>query len=139
MTKMTNDGAAQRQMTHFRLPYFVVAMLIFLVEILIALFVKDQLVRPFVGDILVVILLYYLARAFLKTVPWKIAVGVLVFSYIVEALQYVKIVELLGLQHHQLARVVIGTSFSWLDILCYTLGICLVFCLDKIKFATKPR
>ena len=57
---------------------------------------------------------------------------VLLFSYLVEVLQYFNFVEIIGLQDNKLARIVIGTSFSWWDILFYTLGILFVILVEKL-------
>ena len=66
------------------------------------------------------------------------AIGVLLFSYLMEVLQYFNLVKMLGLQNSNLARVMIGTSFEWTDLVAYTLGIGLVILLDKsIKPASK--
>jgi hypothetical protein len=88
--------------------------------------VHDAIIRPYVGDFLVVILLYCLVKSFFNTGPWVTALSVLLFSYAVEALQYIHIVSILGLEKYTLARVIIGTSFAWTDIGMYTLGILLV-------------
>ncbi|MGN6353135.1 MAG: DUF2809 domain-containing protein [Parafilimonas sp.] len=61
------------------------------------------------------------------------AIDVLLFSYFMEVLQYFNIVKMLGLQNFNLARVMIGTSFEWTDLVTYTLGIGLVILLDKSK------
>ena len=42
----------------FRRSYFSFFVLLFIIEVLIALFVNDRLIRPYVGDFLVVILIY---------------------------------------------------------------------------------
>ncbi len=62
---------------------------------------------------------------------WKTAVLVLAFSYAVEVLQYYNIVDRLGLQHSKIARIIIGTTFSWADIAAYTLGIMFVLLIEK--------
>ena len=111
--------------------YFFYALLLFIVEVLIALYVKDAIIRPNGGDFLVVILIYYFVRAFWNGAVAKIAVGVLLFAYTVEILQYFKIVNLLGLEGNRLATIVIGTGFSWWDMLAYTLGILVVYFIDK--------
>ncbi|WP_201768006.1 DUF2809 domain-containing protein [Acaryochloris sp. CCMEE 5410] len=49
------------------------------------------------------------------------AIGVCTIA--VEVLQYFKILELLGLGSSSLARTVIGTTFSWEDLVAYRLGI----------------
>jgi hypothetical protein len=66
----------------------------------------------------------------LPSIP--LAIGILVFSYIVEALQYLHIVKRLGLNHSKLANIIIGNSFSWEDILCYTIGIAIVVLTEKL-------
>ena len=47
-------------MTCFRPIYFYWTIVLFFVEVLIALFVHDGIIRPFLGDVLVVILIYCL-------------------------------------------------------------------------------
>ena len=107
------------------------ALLLFITEVLIALFVHDQFIRPYIGDFLVVILIYCFVKSFLNTPVVPTALGVLVFAYTVELLQYFRIVEVLGLQHSRAARIIIGSSFEWQDILAYTLGILMVVLVEK--------
>ncbi|WP_421795260.1 DUF2809 domain-containing protein [Haliscomenobacter sp.] len=111
--------------------YFVYTILLFVTEVLIALFVHDQFIRPYIGDFLVVILIYCFVKSFLNTPVVPTALGVLVFAYTVELLQYFRIVEVLGLQHSRAARIIIGSSFEWQDILAYTLGILMVILIEK--------
>ena len=124
-------------MIKFRYRYFIFAVIIFLVEVFIALFVHDEIIRPHIGDLLVVILIYCFLRSFINISVWKMAVFVLIFAYIVEMLQDFKIIEILGLGQYQLAGIIIGTSFSWIDILAYTLGIGIVLIIEN--FATKRK
>jgi len=42
--------------------------------------------------------------------------GVFVFACFIELLQYLQIVKKLGLLENLVARILIGTSFSWEDI-----------------------
>lgn len=123
-------------MLTFNRKFFFFALVLFVVEVLIALFVHDRVIRPYRGDYLVVILMYCAVKAFIKAPVWKIAVPVLLFSYALELLQYVHLVDRLGLTHHQLARTVIGYGFEWLDLLAYTLGIITVLILEA--FAVPP-
>ena len=60
------------------------------------------------------------------------AVGKLVFAYAIEASQYVQLISLLGLDQYKWARVVMGTSFSWWDMLMYTLGILCVLVVEHL-------
>jgi Protein of unknown function (DUF2809) len=119
-------------MLTFKFRYFVCALLIFFIEVFIALFIHDGIIRPYIGDILVVILIYCFLRSFLNLSVWTLAVITLLFSWLIEVLQYFKIVELLGLQNSKFAQVVMGTSFSWIDILCYTLGFAIVLSAERL-------
>jgi hypothetical protein len=103
--------------------YFFLTIILFVIEVLIAVFVRDSFVRPYVGDYLVVILIYCAVRTILKASVWKVALGVLLFSFLIEILQYFQIVNRLGLENNTVARTVIGYGFEWADFIAYTLGI----------------
>ncbi|SFP81214.1 ribosomal maturation YjgA family protein [Parafilimonas terrae] len=120
-------------MPRFQRRYFIIFVILLLIEVVIALFAHDNFIRPFFGDFLVVILIYCFIKSFFNTPLVITAIGVLLFSYLIEVLQYFNIVKMLGLQNTNLARVVIGTSFEWTDLIAYTLGIGLVILLDKNK------
>ena len=115
----------------FNRHYFVLAVLIFGIEILIAKFAHDQIIRPYVGDLLVVILIYCFIKSFLHTPVFATALFVLVFSYAVETLQYFHIVNRLGLGGSKIAGIIMGNSFEWIDLIAYTVGISLVIYLEK--------
>lgn len=117
----------------FHPKYFLLTAVLFLTEVGIALYVHDAFIRPYVGDFLVVILIYCFVRSFLNTPVVPTAIGVLLFAYLVETLQYFQVVDALGWQHSRLARIVIGTAFSWEDIFAYTVGIVVVILLEKQK------
>jgi len=119
-------------MLNFKYRYFICAVVIFLIEVIIALFVHDEIIRPHIGDVLVVILIYCFLRSFFNLPVLTLALITLLFSYLIEVLQYFKIVELLGLEKSTFARVIIGTYFTWIDILCYTLGIIIVLFVEKM-------
>ncbi|RIV23341.1 DUF2809 domain-containing protein [Fibrisoma montanum] len=119
-------------MLTFNLRFFLLALILFIVEVLIALFVRDSFVRPYGGDYLVVMLLYCAVKTVINASPWKIAVGVLLFSYALETLQFVHIVDRLGLSDNSLAKTVIGYGFEWWDLLAYTLGIATVLMLEGL-------
>lgn len=118
-------------MFRFNITYFVLALILFLVEVLIALYVKDAIIRPYGGDFLVVIWLYCCVMAVMDTSKIKAAVGVLLFAYLIEVLQYFKYAQQMGLSHNRIAMVVLGSSFEWGDIIAYTLGILTVLLLEK--------
>ena len=109
------------------------AVLLFLTEIVIALFVHDTIIRPYGGDFLVVILLYCLVRAVTNVGVWKGAIGVLLFAYVIEAAQYLQLISMIGLEKYKLAGIVLGTSFEWGDMLAYTLGVVVVLLVENRK------
>ncbi len=115
----------------FNKQYFYLTLLLFVIEIIIAKYVHDDFIRPYIGDMLVVMLIYCFVKIFISSKVIPTAIGVLLFSYIIEVLQYFKIVNILGLQQYKMARIIIGTSFSWADIFMYTIGICLVIFIEK--------
>ena len=119
-------------MFKFNSRYFALALLILVVEILIAIYVHDSFIRPYIGDLLVVIFIYCFLKSFVSLSTSKAALYVLLFSYFVEALQYFRIVQILGFQRNNLARIIIGTSFDWKDILMYTIGIVTVVIIESV-------
>ncbi|WP_264566617.1 DUF2809 domain-containing protein [Flavobacterium sp. N3904] len=118
-------------MLTFNKNYFGFAILIFLIEVLIALYIHDRFVRPYLGDVLVVILMYCFLKSFLKLPVLNVVLAVLAFSFTIEFLQFLNIVEKLGLEKSKIARTIIGTSFSWIDLLTYIIGITVVLIIEK--------
>lgn len=115
----------------FHETYLALTIVLFITEVFIALFVHDSIIRPYGGDFLVVILLYCLVKSFLNRPVQQVALGVLLFAYLIEGLQYIHIVRILGLEQYPLARIIIGTSFAWTDIAAYTLGILFVITVER--------
>lgn len=106
-----------------RVIYFILSFALLTVEVCIALFVRDSFIRPYFGDVLVTVLLCCLCRAVYPQL--KPAVPVFLFAVAVEVTQWLGLVKMLGLQGTIFA-IIMGTSFSWIDILCYGVG-CLLF------------
>ncbi len=119
-------------MLTFNRKYFILTIIFFLIEVIIALFVNDNFIRPYLGDVLVVILLYCFFKTFLNYSSWSIALFVLLFSFTVETLQYVNFIEKLGLEDNRIAKIVIGNTFSWEDIVSYIIGILVVLMVEEV-------
>lgn len=108
--------------------YTALTLCLLAVEICIALFVHDNFIRPYVGDILVTVLLCCLCRAlFPRFAP---ALPVFLLAAAVEGLQWLGLAERLGLQGTALG-IILGSTFDWKDILCYGLG-CLLFARGEL-------
>jgi len=116
----------------FNLKYPLLTVLLFLIELAIALFVKDALVRPFIGDALVVVLIYCFVRIFLNVDYRKAALGVLLFAFTIEILQYFDYVKLLGLEQNRILSVALGRTFEWLDFVAYFAGFLLIIIFEKL-------
>lgn len=118
----------------FSLKYFLISIFIFLIEVLIATKLKDIFfVRAYLGDVIVVMLLYTLVKSFFKSNNDKLILGILIFSCLLEFAQYFNIAEKLGFRKGSLMYIVIGNSFSWIDILCYAAGCLLLYFFVKLN------
>ncbi|SIS93037.1 Protein of unknown function [Chryseobacterium ureilyticum] len=118
----------------FSLKYFLISIFIFLIEVLIATKLKDVFfVRAYLGDVIVVMLLYTLIKSFFSVNNEKLILGILIFSCLLEFAQYFNIAEKLGFRKGSLMYIIIGNSFSWIDILCYGVGCLLVYLFVKLK------
>ncbi len=115
----------------FNFKFFCIAIIIFVTEIIIALFINDNFIRPYFGDFLVVILIYCFIKSFFNFPKLPLAIATLLFSYLIETLQYFNFVKLIGLQKSKFANIVFGNSFAWSDIVAYTLGIVVVVVMEK--------
>lgn len=106
-----------------RLIFGILSVILLGIEVLIGLFAHGW-VRSYLGDVLVVILLYTIVRTIvLRKGKWfVIPTIILVFSFIVEFLQLWGFCDRFGITNEFL-RIVIGTGFSWIDIACYCIGI----------------
>jgi hypothetical protein len=118
-------------MVTFNTKFLVFALTLFIIELLIAFYVRDNFVRPYLGDFLVVFLIYCAVRAFIKASPLKIAIGVLLFTYLIETFQSFRLVDRLGLASNAIAKTIIGYGFEWWDMLAYTLGIITILILES--------
>ena len=111
--------------------------IVFCTEAAIGLFLHDGVVRPYVGDILVVILVYAFLKMIFAVRPGVAISYVLIFAFCVECLQGLHLLRVLGWQRSALARAVLGTSFSWADILMYGIGAGVVLAAEKIRCARR--
>lgn len=110
----------------FNKTYFIAFIILFLMEVGIAVFFKEGFIRHTLGDFLVVMLLYCFFKSFLKGGVWVVALATLCIAFIVEFLQLTHFLNYLGLEHKPWAILVFGNSFSAQDLVAYTLGILVV-------------
>ena len=116
--------------------FSIFAALIF-VEVMIALFVHDKIIRPFGGDVIVVSVVYFFVRSFIPVKIRLLPLYVFIFAVIIETLQYFDFIRLIGLEHNRFFQTVLGTSFSWIDIGCYALGCVPLVVYEIIRYRRK--
>jgi len=112
-----------------RLRYLFATLLLLATEIGIALFVHDTVIRPFVGDVLVVVLIYCFLRIFVRVPAW----AVLALACVIEVLQYFDFVAVLGLEHNRVLSVMLGRTFSWSDFLAYFVGFLVIVGAERLR------
>lgn len=105
-----------------RIGYTAAALCLLLIEIWIACFVHDRLIRPYIGDVLVVILLYTFLRIFIPEKGRFLPLWIFLFAVGVELLQYFRLAELPIVRESLFLRVTLGSVFDGRDIVCYGVG-----------------
>lgn len=105
-----------------RIIYAILFLLLLGTEIFIGLFVRDAFVRPYLGDVLVVILIYCLIRIFIPEGVRLLPLYIFLFAVAVELMQRWNVLELIGLAGNRFLRIALGTSYDTKDIICYACG-----------------
>ena len=111
----------------FNKKYALWALALLGIEFLIAtVFSRIGFIRGYIGDVLVVILLYCLVLSVVKVRnKSKLIGGIFLFAVLVEVLQYFGVATYLGFTKGSLGYIILGNHFSWGDILSYATG-CLI-------------
>ena len=111
-------------MKHKRMIFGIASLLLFGTELLIGLYAHG-FIRNYIGDVLVVILIYTLFSTVSPEKPkasFLLPTCILVFAFAVEFLQLWGLCDRLGIQN-RLLRIIIGTGFSVEDLISYAVGI----------------
>lgn len=119
-----------------RILYAFITLLLLVIEVLIALFVHDKFIRPYIGDVLVTVLICTFLRIFIPKGVKLLPLYVFVFAAGVEILQYFRIVEVLGLADNRFFSILIGSVFDVKDIVCYGVGCVMVFVAENCFLKT---
>lgn len=121
-----------------RILYAVATLLLLLIEVIIALYVHDDFIRPYVGDILVVIVIYTFIRIFIPEKCKLVPLFIFIFATGVELLQLANIVEILGVADNKFLKTLIGSVFDVKDIICYAVG-CVMLCVyEWVRVRSTP-
>jgi Protein of unknown function (DUF2809) len=114
-----------------RAAYGIATLILLVVEVLIALFVNDHFVRPYLGDVLAVVLVYASLRAVTPmglTPALCIALGI---ALVIEVAQALNLTGALGLADNQFARIVLGGAFDMRDMAAYLAGVIVVLAVES--------
>lgn len=121
--------------------YAALSAILFLTEFAIALWAHGFL-RDSVGDMLVIPLIYCIIRVFTDKLQKSLPFLVCCLGFLAEFLQFIHLVDILGLDHSSPLAVAIGTSFSWVDVICYLIGMVMIYAgmfLRKTLASQKSR
>ena len=113
--------------------YAIASVILLSIEILIGLYAHGW-IRNYLGDVLVVILLYTLFRTVLPEWPGKwyvLPTVIMLFAFVVEFLQLWGFCDRFGITN-RLLRIIIGTGFSIADLLCYAVGIIPCYITERL-------
>jgi len=111
--------------------YLCVFIVVFIIEAIIAVFIQDNFVRPYLGDVLVVVLIYCLIKTFVRNEIKLLPLYIFIFAALVEISQYFNLAKLLGLNDYKIVRIIIGSTFDIKDIACYLVGCVGLFLYEK--------
>lgn len=115
-----------------RVGWAVIGVIILTIEICITIFIKGGFIRHYIGDVLATAMLYVFGRAIFRVAPINLAIFVFVISLFIEALQYLKILEILGVKS-SILRIIFGGTFDWTDIICYLVGCILAYVFENLS------
>lgn len=121
-----------------RLIYAAVFAVLFAVEIIIGLYVHDQFVRPYIGDMIVVVLLWALVRMIIPFRAVWLSGAIYVFAVLVELSQMIPLVDFLEIEN-RLIRVLMGTSFAVGDLFAYAAGCIVTAIVDIAVFRHRKQ
>lgn len=116
----------------FKKHYFLIFIVLLLIEACIAYFLKSGFIRHTLGDFLVVILLYCFIRSFLKITPFQTSMIVLIIAFTIEILQLTPLLEFLNLENNKTAKLILGSTFHVNDLVAYAIGVLLTFWIDSL-------
>jgi hypothetical protein len=113
--------------------YLIAALILFAIEVCIALFVRDTFIRPYIGDVLAVALVYAALRAAtpLKLIP-ALALT-LAIAFTIEIAQALNFLDAVGLRDNIIARTILGGVFDRSDLIAYTAGAAIIVAIEQIR------
>jgi hypothetical protein len=114
-----------------RVQYLIASGGLFIVLVFIAVYVRDSVVRPYVGDLLAVVFLYFLVRGATGAGKYWTAGGVFLLAAIIEYAQTLQLLSWLHLSDVPIVRIVLGSTPDPVDMVLYSVGILIVLLADR--------
>lgn len=121
-----------------RVIYAVATVVLLAIEVFIALYIHDKFIRPYIGDVIVVVVVYTFVRIFIPERVRMLPLYVFIFAAGVEVLQLFHIVDILGLGSNRFMRILIGSVFDMADVICYGIG-CVMLGIYEWRMAKKAK
>lgn len=122
-----------------RLYYLLTFIILMTIEMLIAVYIHDSLVRPYVGDILVMGVLYTLIRTILPDRIPHLPYLLFGFATIIEILQFFDFSSIFNFMNSKILKIVLGSTFDIKDIVCYAIGTILIVIISHITVDNEYR
>jgi hypothetical protein len=113
--------------------YALLTLGLLLIEVVIALFVRDRFVRPYLGDTLAVILVYTALRAAFRIEVTPAAAIAFLIAAAIELGQLLRVLDRLGLEGNLIVRTVLGYGFEWRDFLAYAAGALIAVATERLR------
>ncbi len=124
---------------NLRITYIIAFVLLLAAELFIGAFVHDGFIRPYMGDVLVVMLMCAFLRIFFVEKPKLLPVYSTLFAIVTEVLQYFDFVNLLGLENNKIISIALGRTFDIKDIICYIAGGAIFYAAEEIRRKINDR
>ena len=108
-------------MNNMKIIYLIAFIILFIIECLIAMFLKQGFIRENAGDILVVPCIYTILRIIFTNKIKYLSLYVLIFAVIIEFMQLLNITTFIS-NDNKILSIALGGTFDIRDIICYILG-----------------
>lgn len=137
-TKLSNHDAHSTPFFRFSFQHGVISWLLLCVLVVIALYARDSFIRPVLGDVLVVMWLYYLLASVVNRPYKQLIFASISVAFIVEACQYFQLTKLLNIEPFSVLHIILGATFDWMDLVAYTIGAVLCLFVEVFKGKILP-
>ncbi|CAM2943956.1 DUF2809 domain-containing protein [Vibrio neptunius] len=117
-----NHAASRRIGVRFSTYYAGVSLMVLVLLIVIAGYVRDSFIRPTFGDVLVVVWLYHTIASVIRMDPKVLALLVVAVAFLVEVGQYFQMAQWLGIEPSSPLHIALGATFDWKDLFAYAIG-----------------